>query len=83
MREAVFCLDDSENPGLAKVELIEMTGIGPTGQRLWKVQVLEIIKPSFRRVRKGQILVISERHLKIVQEVNHGSRAEDRGPDEG
>lgn len=62
---AIFRLDDSETPGLARVELLkERPSIGNC--RIWRVRVLDIVKPSaIRRCKVGQTLDVADALLEF------------------
>ncbi len=65
METAIFKLDDSSTPGLAKVELLKQKP-AIMGRRIFKVRVLEVVKPStMRRCKVGQTLDVAESHLEF------------------
>lgn len=67
--EAVFKLDDSQTPGFARVRIMGQASVMLKGAQhaLWRVEVVEIIRPStIRRVRPGQKLNVSEKHLSAM-----------------
>ena len=57
-----FRLDDSKEPGYAKVKLIKPT-IKILSYQCWKVKVIEILKPSkLKKVKEGSVIAsVSER----------------------
>jgi len=67
MKEAIYKLDDSQQSGLAKVEIIKQSGISPLGEKLFQIKVIEIIKPSFRKCKIGKTLVVAESLLSEVK----------------
>ena len=62
--QALFQLDDSAEPGLVRVRLLGKARI-VAGRQIWKVEVLEVVKPSFRRVKVGQKLEVAETLLQF------------------
>jgi len=71
MTIAIFKLDDTETPGLAKAKVLGKKVGGDastvkrlTGFDLWSIEVVEVVQPSTtRKVRPGQQLVVSAKHL--------------------
>ena len=62
--EKYFRLDDSAEPGWAKVQLLKKRGVNPWGETLWRVQVIEVVRPSTeRRVRVGQKINCADLYL--------------------
>jgi hypothetical protein len=66
---ALFKLDDTDDPGLARVRLLsedtELAHLLPW--KVWKVEVLEVVKPSTSRM-KSQVKIgsgkkVAEKHL--------------------
>jgi hypothetical protein len=66
MKTAIFNLG-GDPPGQARVELIKKTYTVILGYHLWKIRVLEIIRPSSVGVscKNGQIKTISARWLEV------------------
>jgi hypothetical protein len=66
---ALFKLDDTDAPGLARVRLLsentQLAHLLPW--KVWKVEVLEVVKPSTARmksqVRVGARKEVAEKHL--------------------
>ncbi len=57
-----YKLDDSDDPGSAKVELDRPTGKVILGYKIWKVKVVEVTKQSkLLRAKIGQGHQVSER----------------------
>jgi hypothetical protein len=68
MRTAIYKLDDSPEPGLARVRVLGETSVAFKGEErtLYRIQVLDIIRPSSLsdgRVRVGQRRNVSGDHL--------------------
>ena len=66
---ALFKLDDTDDPGLARVRLLsedtQLAQVLPW--KVWKVEVLEVVKPSTARM-KSQVKIgtrkeVAEKHL--------------------
>jgi hypothetical protein len=66
---ALFKMDDTDDPGLARVRLLslnsELSRLAPWN--IWKVVVLEVVKPSTARM-KSQVKVggrkqVADKHL--------------------
>jgi hypothetical protein len=63
---ATFKLDDTPTPGFAKVKLLGQTKV--MGIQGWRVEVIEIIRPSqFRKLKVGRKLVVAEKHLSGIE----------------
>ena len=64
MKTAIFDLGGNP-PGQARVELLEKTSKVILGYPLWKIRVLEVIRPSTVGVscKNGQVKTVSERWL--------------------
>lgn len=66
---ALFKLDDTDNPGLARVKLLrensQLSNVLPW--KVWKAEVLEIVKPSTAnmksRVKVGKRMDVGEKNL--------------------
>lgn len=59
-------LDDSPNPGSAKVRLIEPVRF-VNGYQCWKVEILEVTKPSpYLTIGVGQKFDVTEKHLSNI-----------------
>ena len=61
MQQAIFKLDDSDEPGLAKVNILGRTTKRFKGRdvELVNVEVVEVVRPSFRKIKVGQRLAIN------------------------
>jgi hypothetical protein len=66
---ALFKLDDTDDPGLARVRILsedtQLAHVLPW--KVWKVEVLEVVKPSTARM-KSQVKIgtrkeVAEKHL--------------------
>lgn len=71
---ALFRLDDTEDPGLARVRVLSKSATSEahivkalTGHDIYKCEVIEIVKPSTASVsspaKPGQKKTISDKHL--------------------
>ncbi|MCI0557015.1 MAG: hypothetical protein MN733_00855 [Nitrososphaera sp.] len=60
--QAIFWLDDSDDPGYALVEIIKPTQRSIMGQ-LYRIHILEILKPSFNKVKVGSTREVVEKLL--------------------
>ena len=76
-KTALFKLDDSSNPGQARVRVIKRLNTGEaratkavTGYDLYRVEVLEVTKPSSfaANPRPGQKRTVSAKHLTFQKE---------------
>ena len=62
----IFKVDDSSNPGLAKVKILKRTRV-ILGKAVFSVEVLEVIRPSTsRKLKVGQKLEVSEKLLSPI-----------------
>lgn len=55
----IFKLDDSADPGLARVEVLSSGRMAGT----WKVRIVKILKPSFAACRVGETRLVAARLL--------------------
>lgn len=61
----IFRLDDSAEPGLAIVTVLQQTRV-VAGRRCWRVRIEKILRPSFASYRVGQMVEAAESLLDSV-----------------